>query len=172
MGEANVSAEQPQACETTRLSPPHEHTGRAGGASGAPPQGPPPSVGLIWRIRDRSTFAALRQAKRVRSGPLTVSFIDGHPAEPPRVAYAIGRKVGNAVTRNRIRRRLRVVVTRLDPPMGPGAYLIGVAPQASELTLQELQATMAKALVLLSKPSLGRSGPTSPEKAVNDEPNC
>jgi RNase P protein component len=44
------------------------------------------------------------------------------------VAYAIGRKVGNAVERNRIRRQLRAIVRELAPHLRPGMYLIGIAP--------------------------------------------
>ena len=42
----------------------------------------------------------------------------------PQVAFAIGRPVGTAVTRNRIRRRLRELLRRT--PMAPGLYLFGV----------------------------------------------
>src|SRR5207245_774623 len=122
MGEANVPAEHTQTSEETRFPPSHEHAGGSRRSQGPPSEGPAPAVGLIWRITDRRTFAALRQARRVRQGPLTVSFIDGSPNEPPRVAYAIGRKVGGAVKRNRLRRRLRAIVQELAPLLRPGAY--------------------------------------------------
>ena len=45
---------------------------------------------------------------------------DGDPTA--RVAYAIPRRVGTAVERNRIRRRLRAVLA--DQPLAPGAHLV------------------------------------------------
>jgi ribonuclease P protein component len=61
-------------------------------------------------------------------------------AVPPRVGYAIGRPIGTAVTRNRLRRRLRAVVhdeARLGLP--PGWYLIGASPGADELPAADLR---------------------------------
>jgi ribonuclease P protein component len=65
---------------------------------------------------------------------------------PPRVAYAIGRKVGGAVERNRLRRRLRGIVWQLAPLLRPGAYLIGVAPEGTHLSVGELRSTVTQAL--------------------------
>lgn len=75
---------------------------------------------------------------------------------PPQVAYAVGRKVGRAVVRNRLRRRLRAVVSELAPQLAPGAYLVGVAPEAASLSFGELQAMVSEAFLAVSAP---RSGP-------------
>jgi len=50
---------------------------------------------------------------------------------PPRVAFAVPRKVGPAVVRNRLRRRIRAhlaVRAGRDGALAPGAYLVSVAP--------------------------------------------
>jgi ribonuclease P protein component len=93
-----------------------------------------------WRVRDRASFAALRRAgARRRVGPLTVTRLDpidgGSPV--PAVAYAIGRSVGGAVERNRLRRRLRAAVA--DVELAPGTYLIGAGPAATSLSSQDLR---------------------------------
>jgi ribonuclease P protein component len=62
------------------------------------------------------------------------------------VAYAVGRAVGGAVVRNRLRRRLRGVVCELGPQLRPGAYLVGVAPEAASLPFRELKAMVSVAL--------------------------
>ena len=120
---------------------------RTGDREGAAAQGPPPSVGLIWRVRDRATFAALRRSRcRVTRGPITVSWLPGKPTEPPRVVYAVGRAVGPAVVRNRVRRRLRAITGESCSLLRPGAYLIRAAPTAATQSYGELSATVSTAL--------------------------
>jgi ribonuclease P protein component len=62
------------------------------------------------------------------------------------VAYALGRKVGNAVERNRIRRQLRTIVHELASQLRPGMYLIGVTPPSTDLHFGELRLTVMRAL--------------------------
>jgi ribonuclease P protein component len=151
ISEASVPAEQPKAGEAPRLPPPDVDPRRPGRAPRPPAEGAQPPVGLIWRIRERSTFAELRRCgRRLRRGPLTVTFLpDPNPA-PPRVAYAIGRSVGSAVVRNRLRRRLRAIVRELagepSPPLRSGAYLISASPAAASQSYEELKASMGTAL--------------------------
>src|SRR5437763_5646825 len=150
MSETHPPAQPPQAGEEARLPPSHVDPRRTGDHPGPPAQGPPPALRLIWRIRDRATFLALaRSRRRVRRGPITVTWAPGDPAEPPRVAYAIGRRVGGATVRNRIRRRLRTIVGDLRPLLGPGAWLIGAAPEVATLSYDELKRTVAEALAAL-----------------------
>lgn len=105
------------------------------------------------RVRDRATFLAFRRARRrVRRGPITVTFVPDASTDPSvRVAYAIGRKAGGAVVRNRLRRRLRAVVAELDPELEPGAYLVGATAEAVPLSFGELQAIMSEVLQATSE---------------------
>ncbi len=102
----------------------------------------------MWRVRDRATIQALRRSRRrVRTGPITVTFAPSAPLDRPQVAYAIGRKVGGAVVRNRLRRRLRMIVAELDPAvLRPGAYLVGATAEAAVLSFQELRTVVATAV--------------------------
>jgi len=77
-------------------------------------------------ISSRRTFEALgASGHRGRSGPLAVRFVPAEDGdESRRVAYAISRKAGGAVRRNRIRRRLRSAVDAVAEEMAAGAYLI------------------------------------------------
>ena len=148
MGEAYVPAEQPEAGQEPRLQAPDVDPGRAGDHQGPPPEGPAPSHRLIWRIRERDAFVALRRSRRrVRSGPITVTFVAGAPGTPPQVGYAISRKVGGAVVRNRLKRRLRSIVAGPGPTVAPGIYLIGAAPPAASLPFHELRTLVTEGLV-------------------------
>ena len=65
--------------------------------------------------------------------------------DAPRVAYSVGRRVGGAVVRNRLRRRLRSAVADI-PGLVPGAYLVGVSPRATALAYEDLKAQVRRAM--------------------------
>jgi ribonuclease P protein component len=67
------------------------------------------------------------------------------------VAYAVGRSVGGAVQRNRLRRRLRAIMSELGAELAGGAYLVGAAPGAAALSFGELKAIVSQALEDLVK---------------------
>jgi ribonuclease P protein component len=97
---------------------------------------------VIWRVRDRATFETLqRDGRRARRGPVTVVYLPA-PAQPARVAFAINRKVGNAVVRNKVRRRLRAILgdldRRADAGLAAGTYLLTVRPEVTALSYRDL----------------------------------
>ena len=156
MSEAHVSAQQSQTGQASRVPTPHVDARGPGDPAGEAPQGPPASVRLIWRLRDRATFAALRRSgRRVTRGPITVTWLPANPTEPTRVAYAVGRAVGPAVVRNRLRRQLRAITTESSALLHPGAYLIRAAPSAADQSFGELSEIVSTAL---------RALPTGPRR--------
>jgi ribonuclease P protein component len=61
--------------------------------------------------------------------------------DPPRVAFAVPRKVGTAVVRNRLRRQVRSHLAGragADGGLAPGAYLVSLAPGAADSSPTEL----------------------------------
>jgi ribonuclease P protein component len=62
------------------------------------------------------------------------------------VAYAIPRRMGGAVVRNRIRRRLRAAVDQVSEEMAPGAYLISPDATAIDMDFNELIDRLRKSL--------------------------
>jgi ribonuclease P protein component len=114
-----------------------------GAGDGQAPQRRRPPV---WRVRRRDTFEALRRGRRSRVGPITVSWIPEDQSEPPKVAYAVGRRVGGAVVRNRVRRRLRMLIREQAKSLRPGAYLVGVGPGTDQLDFPQLRAALSSAL--------------------------
>jgi ribonuclease P protein component len=143
MREAHVPAEQPKAQEAPRLPVPHAEPGRSGGAQGPTPARPHAPVGLIWRVRDRATFAVLARAERRARGPVTIRFVPGESEAPPRVAYAVG-GVGNAIVRNRLRRRLRAAVAGAEAELAAGgAYLVSARREALTMPFDALVEALA-----------------------------
>lgn len=63
----------------------------------------------------------------------------GPASEPPRVAYAVGRTLGPAVVRNRVRRRLRAAVLEHRDRLEPGhGYLLRARTGAAGASYGEL----------------------------------
>ncbi|GIU84637.1 MAG: hypothetical protein KatS3mg008_1412 [Acidimicrobiales bacterium] len=106
--------------------------------------------GRVGRIGDRRTFRELAESgHRVRVGPVTVVYL--HRQTGPRVAYAVGRRVGSAVVRNKVRRRLREIVRRDADLLESGAYLVVAHPRAAEASFEELSSSLRRALRLVRK---------------------
>lgn len=82
---------------------------------------------------------------------MTVAFVPAPGGEVPArpcVAFAIGRKVGPAVVRNRLRRRLRDELAGLarDGRLATGAYLVVLAPTAASVDGATLRGHLRSAL--------------------------
>lgn len=102
---------------------------------------------MAGRIRSRATFEQIRTAGvRGGSGPVRVRYVPEESWSEARIAYALGKKLGGAVVRNRLRRRLRAVVAELAPSLPPGAYLVSTGPAATGLRFDELRMAMGRAL--------------------------
>jgi ribonuclease P protein component len=143
MREAHVPAEQQKAQEATRVPIAYAIPRRSGGAQGPTPARPHAPVGLIWRVRDRATFAALARAERHVQGPITVRVVPGKAEGPARVAYALS-GAGNAVARNRLRRRLRAAVGCSEAElMAGGAYLVSARREALTMPFDTLVGALA-----------------------------
>ena len=70
---------------------------------------------------------------------MTLRYLAGSDASPPRVAFATSRAAGNAVVRNRVRRRLRAAVAAHEPELGAGgAYLFAAGREAIEAPFDTL----------------------------------
>ena len=93
---------------------------------------------MIWRVRERSAFRRLGvEGRRTRAGALWCTFVIDPTITPPQVAFAIGRALGPAVVRNRLRRRLRALLSAAPPPAG--LYLFGAQPIAASRSFAELE---------------------------------
>jgi ribonuclease P protein component len=143
MREEDVPAEQSETQQEARFPDPDAQARGPSGDRTPAAQGTQQPVGLIWRVRDQATFRALAASRRHRRGVLTMTRVATEQGGPPRVAFAIGRPVGGAVTRNRLRRRLRALCRTHADAFAPGhSYLVGATPRAATVTYRELDETM------------------------------
>lgn len=149
--EAYVPTQQAEAREDPRFPRAHANACRTRGAQGASGQGPPSVDGVTvvpGRVESRRQFARFSSpTSRGSSGPIRVVVVsDGDELQPVRVAYAIGRSVGSAVIRNRVRRRLRSLFDSLEPAPRPGLYLVKCGIETGRLSFDELHQHLRRAL--------------------------
>jgi len=64
----------------------------------------------MQRLRHRADFLAAAAAAKIATRAFILQMRDRADDGPARVGFTVSRKVGNAVERNRVRRRLREVV--------------------------------------------------------------
>lgn len=89
------------------------------------------------RLIGRSSFAALSaHGVRVRSGVLSARAFTTSNA--PRVGFALPTSLGNAVTRNRIRRQLRAALSISSLPMSSVDVVIRPSVKAIGMDFQLL----------------------------------
>jgi ribonuclease P protein component len=67
------------------------------------------------------------------------------PSDDVKFAFVVSKKVGNAVTRNRVKRRLRAIVRKSS--IDKGWFLILAKPSIKEAKFSELQVNLTKCLL-------------------------
>jgi ribonuclease P protein component len=133
------------------------------GVRGARPHSFPKSA----RLRVRAEYLAVKeQGKNFAEGPLAASWrprlaVTTRPASAgmapalARVGLTVSSKVGDAVVRNQVKRRLREAV-RLELSALPAVEVVLVARASSkEATVSELRAWLRRAARRMAGPPLG-----------------
>jgi ribonuclease P protein component len=88
----------------------------------------PAAVSKRGRLTRAAEFDAVTQLGRAVSGRyLTLRFRASEGGEVARVGYAVPRKVGGAVDRNQVKRRLREAVGRCEDRLQPGTDYVLIA---------------------------------------------
>ncbi len=115
-------------------------------------------TGPIPRLKQRGEF--LRVARKGRKWVTPGMVVQacnaaGDVAERLRVGFTVSRKVGNAVKRNRARRRLRAVAERLLPAHAKAGVDVVIIGRATTLnrSFDKLTGDLAKALKKLDVPN-------------------
>jgi ribonuclease P protein component len=161
--EAHLSAEQTRAQAPSWLPFPHGDQGRPQGSG--PPSRPWPqeAFGLsealarpsekrlsLDRLRKRADFLRAAQGIRAVAGAVTLETCPTPEPLPGhlRIGFTASRKVGNAVARNRAKRRLRAAAAALLPLLGRTGhdYVLVARPATVTRPYNVLLADIAEAL--------------------------
>ncbi len=109
-------------------------------------------------LRSTKDFAALQGSSRSRAHPLLILRWRDNGLGHERIGLSTGRRVGNAVVRNRVRRRLREVLRQsVHRPLGGWDLLVVARPASAAASYIELKAAMERLLDRLVKDEGSRS---------------
>jgi len=109
----------------------------------------------VGRLKRRADFLRVAAARRKWAAPSLILQVSPQPEapadtmfEPVRLGFTASRKVGNAVVRNRARRRLKAVATELVPSHAkPGLDLVLIArPATAECPFETLRRDLLQGL--------------------------
>ncbi|MGB0101854.1 MAG: ribonuclease P protein component [Nocardioides sp.] len=104
------------------------------------------------RLTDGASFRmTVRKGRRCGARTVVVHLAtgadDGEPASPPQVGFVVSKAVGNAVVRNRVKRRLRHLARERVSELPPGAILVVRAqPAAATASTAVLSADLDRCL--------------------------
>lgn len=119
-------------------------------AAGPSPQAEAPAVSVSMEvIAKRADFLAANSGKRAQAPGFVLLGHDRGGDGPPRVGFTCSKKVGNAVTRNRAKRRLRALAREvLAPRARPGwdYILIGRRDTTVARAYGDLKADLSRAI--------------------------
>jgi ribonuclease P protein component len=97
---------------------------------------------VLEHLKHRKDFLRLAHAKRVHSTSFVLQARDRGDAQALRVGFTCSKKVGNAVARNRAKRRLREIARLILPQFGQIGHdyvLIGRANVTASTKFTALQ---------------------------------
>lgn len=127
-------------------------------AGDAPSNAPHDAPGLS-RLKRRPEFLAVAAARRKWVAPGLVlqarrNDVADEPGDAPRIRFGItaSKKVGNAVARNRAKRRLRAAAAEILPVSGAAGYDVVLIARAATLErpYADLKADLAQGLEKLT----------------------
>ena len=104
------------------------------------------------RLRKSSEISAVMKSGTRFSAKLVVLHVAQSSTEQTKVAFAVGKNVGNSVVRHKITRRLRHATSPLLASFPSGSHVVVRAlPGANEATFAQLSENLKFALSKLAK---------------------
>ncbi|PKO16899.1 MAG: ribonuclease P protein component [Chloroflexi bacterium HGW-Chloroflexi-10] len=118
-----------------------------------------------FRLTRTIDFQRVRQQGKSFAHPLLILIVDQNPENTIRIGISVGKVVGNAVTRNRVKRRMRASLSAMINHIQPGWDLVFLARKSivtasyEELIKTEIQ--MLKRAGLYREESVLQDGPSA-----------
>jgi len=141
--EEDLPTQSASACQDTRIPRSHANPWRAPGDQAAPPEGPPspdsvnPDSAAFpkqYRLLRRLDFQRVYKQGQRRSASLCTVFYRPNGLAETRLGITVPKRLGTAVLRNRIKRRMREVF-RLHRRELPGGWDIVLNPRPGAATV-------------------------------------
>jgi ribonuclease P protein component len=102
-------------------------------------------MGALEMLRSANDFRRIQGQSRTRTEPALLMRYRQNDLDRTRFGISTGRRVGSAVVRNKIRRRLRTILRRMASDVEPGWDILLVCrPKAAEGSQAELEATLVR----------------------------
>ncbi len=99
-----------------------------------------------YRIKDSSRIQSVLNARRKKADAFFSVYVSENTNGHFRYALSVGKKFGNAVKRNRIKRQIRMVLNdRVDHDASKDVFVI-IRPAASKLTFADIDNKLMKLL--------------------------
>jgi ribonuclease P protein component len=96
--------------------------------------------------RGQDVRETVRSGRRAGRGTVVVHVAPGEPGSPALVGFAVSRAVGNAVVRNKVKRRLRHAMLDLLPELSGARVVVRANPAAAQAAWPVLQADVVSAV--------------------------
>ena len=105
------------------------------------------------RLKQRADFLAAAKGAKVPAGAFVLQARARGDSAPARVGFTVSKKVGNAVERNRVRRRLREIVRRNAALIGENGhdYVVIGRRAALDMPFERINAEFLGAMTRLSR---------------------
>lgn len=103
-----------------------------------------------YRIKKEKEFQTIIYQKNSYANRYFIVYVsESEKNKHFRVGLSVGKKIGNAVTRNRVKRLMRTVLYDVKEEVSPQANIVFIArPKAAELSYNEVKKNMVHVMGL------------------------
>jgi ribonuclease P protein component len=102
-------------------------------------------MSALEMLRSTVDFQRIQGQSRTRAHPALLMRYRPNELDRTRYGISTGRRVGGAVVRNKVRRRIRAILRRLEGKVQPGWDILLVArPPSAEVSQAELEQTLTR----------------------------